>query len=452
MEQKKEQKEQKVEEQIPFWEQIKECYFEELPDKLKKELLKTVIQLATIRAKKRRGKYFLEKESRNINVEQLRDMYENGELQLPIFQRGKVWDAKKKSELIYTLLTGGVIPEIITYEDNNGIRYLLDGFQRTSTIIDFINNQFKLKLDPNIEHLDPRNTDKQELIKNMFERLNYKSTPLSKYRVILLTIYTLTENKNQEEREELEEKIGIIQKTAQRIKEEDRQENNLGFVLRVLTGIRTYELMENNPEELENIKNEMKTKNFSDYMIKVLKPYIKQIEKKELENILERLYEIGYILTRGKLTPLASPQGQRNAEAIALLLYKLKRKEFNLIDNEDRVDYNEIVEIVNLLKDREEDLLKETGRKNPSATKDYKLYLIATEGLLKDLINWDKIITTPISIEEKAEGKIEEETKGKTEEKIENGNDESEKKQETQEMEQKEEKEEENYKAIFENT
>lgn len=377
-----------------FWEKVDGRYFEELEEKLQKELKRTNIQIGIIRTKKRRGRYYFEKDTRNIATEQLKDMWENGEILLPKFQRGKVWDIKKKSELIYTLLAIGIIPEILIVEDKKGNKYLIDGWQRTSTIIDYFGNLFKLKLDPNLEHIDPYNTDETQILKNLFERINYKSTPLSKYRIVLLTIYSLSNLENKKEREDIEDKISAIQETAYRIKEEDRQESNLGFILRVLTGIKTYELYEENSEMVEELKG---GKNFTDYMIEVLKDYIREIDKEELQNILERIYEVVYILTNGKVRPIASPKGQKNAEAIALFLYQMKKKgllEYSILDNDENIDFNEIKETIEILKGIEDEALAETGRKNPTATKDVSLYITATERLFRDreLINWEKII------------------------------------------------------------
>jgi len=404
-----------------FAEEVNGKYFSELPEKLQKAFKSTVVQLSTIRPKKRSGRYYVEKTTTNITTEQLKDMVESGELTLPIFQRGKVWDNKKKSELIYTLLIGGVIPEIIVYEGEGGNKYLIDGWQRTSTIVDYQNNTFKLRLDPNVEHIDPAKTDTQELLKNLFERINYKSTPLSKYRVVILTIYTLSEVKKKKEREALERKIALIQETARRIKEEDRQENNLGFVLRVLTGIRTYELMEKEPERLEEIKTNLRSRNYTDYAIAVLKDWIREIDENTLANVLERTYDLAYVITGGKVSPIASPQGQRNAEAIALVLYEMMKKQADgkpLIEKdllEGDVDTDKLQEVIELLKAEEDEALQKTGRKNPTATKDYRMYLTATEELfkIKDLIRWEEIFPSA-KIEELREGEEKETPEGET--------------------------------------
>lgn len=67
-------------------------------------------------------------------------------LQRPVGQ----WNAKMKSLLIHSLLSGFPVNPIYIVEEN-GILYTLDGSQRTSTCISYLNNEFALSKDtPNI--------------------------------------------------------------------------------------------------------------------------------------------------------------------------------------------------------------------------------------------------------------------------------------------------------------
>lgn len=67
-------------------------------------------------------------------------------LQRPIGQ----WNTRMKSLLIHSLLSGFPVNPIYTV-DENGVIYTLDGSQRTSTCIAYINNEFALSKDtPNI--------------------------------------------------------------------------------------------------------------------------------------------------------------------------------------------------------------------------------------------------------------------------------------------------------------
>lgn len=70
---------------------------------------------------------------------------ETKELQLdPDFQRNEVWNTSQKRELIESLLMGIPIPVIYVFENEQGIKQLVDGRQRISTIISFMNNKFAL--------------------------------------------------------------------------------------------------------------------------------------------------------------------------------------------------------------------------------------------------------------------------------------------------------------------
>ena len=62
----------------------------------------------------------------------------------PPFQRKLVWKLDQKRELIESILMGIPIPVIYVFEDDNGKKQVVDGRQRISTIISFLNNEFSL--------------------------------------------------------------------------------------------------------------------------------------------------------------------------------------------------------------------------------------------------------------------------------------------------------------------
>lgn len=78
---------------------------------------------------------------------EIKRMVENTqEIQLaPGFQRGKVWKAEQKCELIESILMGIPIPVVYVFEDTAGIKQMVDGRQRISAIIDYMNGRFALK-------------------------------------------------------------------------------------------------------------------------------------------------------------------------------------------------------------------------------------------------------------------------------------------------------------------
>lgn len=166
------------------------------------------------------------------------------------------------------------------------------------------------------------------------------------------------------------------------------------------------------------------------------------------------------------MKPLASPKGQKNAEAIALVIYQLKKKgllKYSLLDNDDNIDFNEIKETIEILKGIEDEALSETGRKGATATKDVGLYLKATERLFKDkeLINWDKIILDMEkalqSVKEeqeetpKPQEEIKEETPQETQQEIENQQEMENENQQQPKEEKQEKKEEAPNIDVFEN-
>lgn len=62
----------------------------------------------------------------------------------PDFQRTDVWDRKHKSELVESILMGIPIPLIYLFEDEDGVRQIIDGKQRITALKDFLNNDFSL--------------------------------------------------------------------------------------------------------------------------------------------------------------------------------------------------------------------------------------------------------------------------------------------------------------------
>jgi len=64
----------------------------------------------------------------------------------PDFQRqSSVWNNQQRSELIESILMGIPIPIIYLFENEHGLKQVVDGRQRLSCIFDFLNDKFKLK-------------------------------------------------------------------------------------------------------------------------------------------------------------------------------------------------------------------------------------------------------------------------------------------------------------------
>jgi uncharacterized protein with ParB-like and HNH nuclease domain len=108
------------------------------------------------------------------------DRYDNSQLILnPDFQRNQIWKADKKSLFIESILLGYPIAPFYLNQQKDGSWVVIDGLQRTSALLDFVHNDFKLK--------------GLEQMKSM-EGLDYVSLPLplkAKFQEKKLLIYIL---------------------------------------------------------------------------------------------------------------------------------------------------------------------------------------------------------------------------------------------------------------------
>jgi hypothetical protein len=74
----------------------------------------------------------------------LKAMHDDGELEIPTYQRDEVWTKPQKQLLIDSLLNGYDIPKLYFRElDGSPTRYeVVDGQQRLAAIVDFMNDEF----------------------------------------------------------------------------------------------------------------------------------------------------------------------------------------------------------------------------------------------------------------------------------------------------------------------
>jgi hypothetical protein len=80
----------------------------------------------------------------DFSVRELKMLIMDGDLSVPNFQRELVWDQKRKSRFIESILLGYPIPGMFFTELENGQMLIIDGQQRVNTLVEFINNQFKI--------------------------------------------------------------------------------------------------------------------------------------------------------------------------------------------------------------------------------------------------------------------------------------------------------------------
>ncbi len=78
----------------------------------------------------------------DFNVRTIYDFIESGLVKIPGFQRNYVWDIKRASKLIESLIIGLPIPQIFLYEESRNSFLVIDGQQRLMSIYYFKKQRF----------------------------------------------------------------------------------------------------------------------------------------------------------------------------------------------------------------------------------------------------------------------------------------------------------------------
>lgn len=81
----------------------------------------------------------------DFNVLTIMSFLESGRVKIPAFQRNYVWDVKKASKLIESIIIGLPIPQIFLFEESRNNFLVIDGQQRLMSIYYFIKRRFPLK-------------------------------------------------------------------------------------------------------------------------------------------------------------------------------------------------------------------------------------------------------------------------------------------------------------------
>lgn len=81
----------------------------------------------------------------DFNVKTLFDFIDSGIVKIPGFQRNYVWDIKRASKLIESIVIGIPIPQIFLYEQAKNKFIVIDGQQRYMTIYYFMKKRFPKK-------------------------------------------------------------------------------------------------------------------------------------------------------------------------------------------------------------------------------------------------------------------------------------------------------------------
>lgn len=78
----------------------------------------------------------------DFNILTLFSLIDNGIIKMPPFQRNYVWDEKRASKLIESIILGLPIPQVFLYEQGKNSFYVIDGQQRLLSIYFFVKQRF----------------------------------------------------------------------------------------------------------------------------------------------------------------------------------------------------------------------------------------------------------------------------------------------------------------------
>ena len=81
----------------------------------------------------------------DFNMLTMFSFIESGAVKIPGFQRNYVWDIKRASKLIESIIIGLPIPQIFLYEESRNKFLVIDGQQRLMSIYYFIKQRFPKK-------------------------------------------------------------------------------------------------------------------------------------------------------------------------------------------------------------------------------------------------------------------------------------------------------------------
>lgn len=81
----------------------------------------------------------------DFNILTLYNFIESGAVKIPGFQRNFVWDLKRASKLIESVIIGLPVPQIFLYEESRNKFLVIDGQQRLMSIFYFIKGRFPRK-------------------------------------------------------------------------------------------------------------------------------------------------------------------------------------------------------------------------------------------------------------------------------------------------------------------
>ena len=81
----------------------------------------------------------------DFNIKTIFDFIQSGVVKIPAFQRNYVWDIRRASKLIESIIIGLPIPQIFLYEESKNSFLVIDGQQRLMSIYYFMKGKFPRK-------------------------------------------------------------------------------------------------------------------------------------------------------------------------------------------------------------------------------------------------------------------------------------------------------------------
>jgi uncharacterized protein with ParB-like and HNH nuclease domain len=88
------------------------------------------------------SEYDISASPNDFNIKTLFDFIQSGIVKIPGFQRNYVWDVKRASKLIESIIIGIPIPQIFLFEEDRNKFIVIDGQQRYMTIYYFMKKRF----------------------------------------------------------------------------------------------------------------------------------------------------------------------------------------------------------------------------------------------------------------------------------------------------------------------
>jgi hypothetical protein len=101
--------------------------------------------------------YELTSSPNDFNITTIFNFIESGAVKIPGFQRNYVWDIKRASKLIESIIIGLPVPQIFLYEETRNRFLVIDGQQRLMSIFYFVKQRFpRIEKRPELRRLFDR--------------------------------------------------------------------------------------------------------------------------------------------------------------------------------------------------------------------------------------------------------------------------------------------------------